>query len=32
MGVFDTLPQDGKPMTATELAEKLGIDRELLGK
>jgi len=32
MGVFDTLPQDGKAMTATGLAEKLGVDKELLGK
>jgi len=32
MGVFDTIPQDGKSMTAAELAEKLGVEKELLGE
>jgi hypothetical protein len=32
MGVFDAIPQDGKPITATELAGKLGVDKELLGE
>jgi hypothetical protein len=32
MGVFDAIPQDGTPITAVELAEKLGTDKELLGE
>jgi hypothetical protein len=32
MGVFDAIPQDGMPITATELAGKLGVDKELLGE
>jgi hypothetical protein len=32
MGVFDTIPQDRKPITAAELAGKLGVDKELLGE
>jgi hypothetical protein len=32
MGVFDAMPQDGKPITAAELAGQLGVDKELLGE
>jgi hypothetical protein len=32
MGVFDAVPEDGKSITAAELAEKLGVDKELLGE
>jgi hypothetical protein len=31
MGVFEAIPQDGKPITATELSESLGVDKDLLG-
>lgn len=32
MGVFDAMPRDGEPITAEDLSQKLGVDRELLGK
>lgn len=32
MGVFDALPTDGSSSSATALAEKLGVEKELLGK
>ncbi|OBT66502.1 hypothetical protein VE03_03651 [Pseudogymnoascus sp. 23342-1-I1] len=30
MGVFDAIPVDGSPTTATELAQKLNVDKDLL--
>jgi hypothetical protein len=32
MGVFEAIPQDGKSITAAELAGNLGVDKELLGE
>jgi hypothetical protein len=32
MGVFDAIPVDGSSTTATELAQKLNVDKNLLGK
>lgn len=32
MGVFDALPTDGSSSSATTLADKLGVEKELLGK
>lgn len=31
MGVFEALPLDGTPVTATVLAENLGVEKDLLG-
>jgi hypothetical protein len=32
MGVFEALPMDGTPVTATAISEKLGVDKDLLGE
>lgn len=32
MGVFDATPVDGSSTTATELAQKLNADKDLLGE
>ena len=32
MGVFDAIPADGSSITATELAQKLNTDKNLLGE
>jgi hypothetical protein len=32
MGVFDALPQDGSSATASTLAEKLGAEKDILGR
>jgi hypothetical protein len=31
MGVFDALPVDGSPATATALSDELGVEKDLLG-
>jgi len=32
MGVFEALPMDGSPAAAANLAENLGVEKELLGE
>jgi hypothetical protein len=32
MGIFQALPMDGSSATAASLSEKLGVEKDLLGK